>query len=284
MQLEKPLRLDTLSKFLYCVVIPCLLVGLLVNNRANTQVRSELISSGKSLAQGSNTSCAAQEGDLAFCDTTSRTMSLPPGALVGIRNINGSVDVETTDGDQATIQIVRSANSREALEQQPVRFKVQNDLIAIYGVPASASSSQDATVRQRVKLTLPRRASIVANTIHGSVKVGESEGMVRLEKVNGSVQLKVRKGSSIETGLSDINGSVSLQLFPEAQTRIAMEAIRGSVSAGRGFMVKRKAGSDNYEVKVGNGKGTIKVARVNGSVRVERPLPKSNMPNAIRAL
>lgn len=165
-------------------------------------------------------------------DQVNKTITLAPGAQVRVSGINGRVSVETSDTNQAELNIQIKASSREAMEQR---------LLIIDHTPNSLTirTEQDKErkgwggdhgwVRHEVRLRLPREISLKTSGVNGAVNVGQITGTVEVSGVNGRVEV-AQAGTA--TQLSGINGRTSVSLLRLGEGGLRVSGINGGVEIG----------------------------------------------------
>src|SRR4051812_20157692 len=125
-------------------------------------------------------------------DMTHKTFTLDAGAHVEVRGINGSVEVKTADTDTADVQVVRITDDADALEYSKVNIEGSASSLVVSCENSGGHGFWrwlwgGNNVRQEVTLTLPRRVELLTKGVNGPVSVGEIEGPVAVEGVNGRV-------------------------------------------------------------------------------------------------
>ena len=116
-------------------------------------------------------------------DQISRDFTLPAKARVEVVAINGPVDINAIDGDTATVQIERTAQSRAELDCNKIALKQAAGHLII----ASENTGGCGTiqVRHRVLLSLPRYVAVSVHGVSGPINVGEIEGALRINGNSG---------------------------------------------------------------------------------------------------
>ena len=173
-----------------------------------------------------------------FEELFEQSYPLARGGAVSLDNVNGNVSIEVWERDEVAVHAVKSASSRELLEQ--LRVEVASDGTDVRvrtEYPSSRGWDDDEEHRNRhmsvqYTLTVPRFAriedvdlvngnlSIVgveggmeAETVNGNITVRKSLGPAELETVNGGLEVwldRLDDGDRIE--LSSVNGNVDLHL------------------------------------------------------------------------
>src|SRR4029450_910693 len=134
------------------------------------------------------------------------TYELAPGARVEVFNINGSVNIETSDSMIADIYIERTGPSAESLNRRRVDIEYNSNTLKIYGSKGSTgfwASLFSSSPSERVTLKLPRQIALFAKGINGPLVAGDVEGSLEVRGVNGRVQVGSASGTA---DLRGING------------------------------------------------------------------------------
>ncbi len=221
------------------------------------------------------------DGDEPVRDRVTKSVELDAGARIEVSTIPGPVEIETVSGHRAEIEVIRSAPSQADFDCGGVLIDTSPKKIEIRSV------DHCSIVRgtQRVKLTLPRDADIELDNIAGGVRLGPTDGMVRLESIAGHVEaagLREAKLSSLAAGLdldvsrlgeggirvSSVTGGIDLKVGPgvdaELETRSVVGRIRSDLP---GLRLIDDDGTDQRAV-LGAGRGKIVLESVVGGVRI----------------
>lgn len=217
-----------------------------------------------------------------------RSYTLKPGAQVVVGNINGRIDVETADIDHAEVLIVRSAKQRDDLqfrrvniEHEPSQLliRIENDRKSLFSALGKLPEA-----RQRVLLKLPRKVEFNAHGLNGNIKVGEIDGAVELNGING--EIKVARANGLElrgingnldvtvtklskrgVEASGINGNVDLRFADEVNADIDINGINGQINPELpNFVASGEPRRGRLEGRAGAGGPHIGVRGVNGNV------------------
>jgi hypothetical protein len=225
--------------------------------------------------------------DLAERDEINEKYELLAGARVEVRGVNGTVDIETSSGSMAEVHIVRSARSREELNNR--RLIVEHTANSLVIRPERENERGDHNVRQRVTLRIPRAVDLNVSGVNGRTNVGEIDGPVRLSGINGAVEVGQAVGYSHISGIngrvriniarlgergievSGINGGVELRFDEDLNADLDVSGINGSVNTDvANVTVVGKFSRQNFRAKIGAGGTPITVKGVNGTVRLSR--------------
>lgn len=220
-----------------------------------------------------------------------KTIQLSPGANVTVGGINGRVNIETWDSQQAEIHITITASSREALEARPLLVTNTPDSLVIRTEndrEGRGWGRDRGWVRHEVNLKVPRQINAKVSGVNGTVHVGAITGTIHASGINGRTEI-VQAGTASQ--LSGINGGVRVSLLRLGPEGLRVSGINGGVEVGLPDGTNAdidvsgtNGGVDSDlplavigEVKRGQLKGTlgsggtpIRVSGVNGGVKLRR--------------
>src|SRR5262245_53580707 len=236
-----------------------------------------------------------------------REYKLSPGASVEVSNINGPVEIESTDTDKAEVHIVRSARTQKDLldrkviiEQTSTGLVVRGDPELDWlrrGVPDSdflTRLSRDPSGfdwlqhgREVVTLKLPQQVDLSIKQINSRIRVGKIKGATQLIGVNGRAEIAALEGSAEASG---INGGLNLAIAHLGERGILVKGVNGGAELNFANVVNAELDVGvvtggvyvdvpdvtplkiNKEVisraKIGAGGAPITISGVNGSVRI----------------
>jgi hypothetical protein len=223
-------------------------------------------------------------------DEFRQSYTLAPGAAVRVSGINGSVDVETSQGGAAEVYVLRTARSRPDLEYRKVIVEQTAAGLVVRGENERDKGYRErdnVQVRQRVQLRIPRNVDFTASGINGRATVGEVDGPVKLSGINGAVVVGQARGYTEISGIngsvgmtitqlgergirvSGVNGSVVLHFDGALNADLAVNGINGSVNADMpNVTVQGRVSRTSFNAKIGGGGSPINVSGVNGSVKL----------------
>lgn len=225
-------------------------------------------------------------------DEFRQAYQLSPGSSVTVGRINGSVTVETADGDMAEVYVVRSARTREDLNFRKVVVEASSGRLSVEGEKGKDEENSDRKrrppVRQRVILKLPRSVNLAVSGVNGSVRVTEIDGNATVSGVNGSVIVKRANSfseisginGSVTVGLvqvrekgmkiSGVNGSVECQFGSQLNANLAVSGVNGSVrSELPNLTLQGTMSTSNFMAQIGSGGPPIRISGINGGVRLK---------------
>ena len=209
---------------------------------------------------------------------------------LSLRNINGDVRIEGGEGRTFEVTAIKSADSKQDLEDADIRFRMDDGHLQIeVDYDDDGWSHHHDAVRIDFTLTVPRGVRIdtvelvngdlslhaidggvEASSVNGDVSGEALGGAVELSAVNGEVSL-VASGEPDSIDLSSVNGGVSLVLPAKIDARIEASTVHGSIHSVDGLDVDTSSfvGS-SLKGTIGKGGMKIELDTVNGSIEIRR--------------
>lgn len=185
--------------------------------------------------------------DLAAKEEVRRKFKLGAESVINVNNINGPVTVETTDTDTAEVLIVRSAKTKEDLqnyrkvrveeEGRELIINVENDRKSLF-----SSLGNIPEGRQRVILKIPRKTNFNSYGVNGAITLGEIQGRVELQNINGQIKAARLAG---QTQMGSINGGIDATFAPLIGKGLEVYDVNGNVDL-------RFEGTVNANLSAGN--------------------------------
>lgn len=232
---------------------------------------------------------SGESGDVT--DQINKTVTLSPGSNVQIRGFNGSVKVETGDGDKAEINIQVKASSQEAMDQHPVVIDHTGNSLIIRtenDKEGGRWGRDRGWVHHEVNVRLPRNNNLKVSSVNGAVTIGELTGEVGVSSVNGRVKVEqagtiadlssINGGVSVtmtklsESGLrvSSVNGGVEIGVRSEINADVEVRSVNGGIDTDLPISVQGEMKRGQLVGKIGSGGTPIKITSVNGGVKLRR--------------
>src|SRR6185503_20998128 len=197
------------------------------------------------------------KGDYAERDEFRQSYQLAPGATVEVRNINGPLEIETTNGNTVEVYVVRSARTKADLEYRKVIVENTATSFRVYTEEPPDEVRNDVHVRHRAVLKLPRPSELTVRNINGNARIGEVDGPVRLGNING--ELEVGHAASFAE-LSNVNGNMAITIERLGDRGIQMRHVNGNINL-------RFLDSVNADLDVKMFNGTVNSSLSNMSVQ-----------------
>jgi len=256
-----------------------------MRNILNTLLRATLL---VTVSLGTLSGLSAQEKSGGSRDLTARNeihrqYQLAPNSTVEMSMIAGPVEIETTTDQSAEINIVNTAETQADLkcldtpiEQSPGKLVIRSKTVC-----------EVSRVTQLVTLRLPRNVNLDLQNIAGHVRIGPTEGMVRLNSIAGHVStgsLEAAEMSSLAEGLSmeirqigkrglrlsSIVGGVELALSDNLNAQFGASSIIGNVISDIPKVKVLTDGRSDFEAQIGSGGPVINISSVRGGIRLRK--------------
>lgn len=221
--------------------------------------------------------------DLPVRNEINRRYQMAPNTTVEISVIAGPVEIETTTDQSAEINIVNSAETQADLKCLDIPIEQTPKKLVI----RSKSLCNIVRVNQRVMLKLPRNINLDLKQIAGHVRIGPTEGMVRLESIAGHVSagsLQAAEMSSLARGLSvqinqigergvrlsSITGGIELGLTDNLNAQFVASSVVGNVVSDIPSIKISSDGHSDFEAQIGSGGPRITISSVMGGIRLHK--------------
>ncbi len=239
---------------------------------------------------------AKKDDDSAFParEEITKSFKLPANATVGVYSIDGSIEVTTSDTDQAEVHILRLARTKDTFEKQKAVIKFKDDELKIYGNQRERNFgiwdhvTGDDELRTRVTLKLPRKIEFQTWRVNGQITLGEIEGRVEAGNINGKLIIAKAVGSAdfnningkVEAVIAnlnkdgievhEINGNVDLKFLDDVNVKIEAHGLNGRVNVEVPNVKVEKQEHQYYRATIGSGGPEISVGRMNGNLTLLR--------------
>ena len=219
-----------------------------------------------------------------------RTYTLTPDGEFEIRNTNGQVRVEATDGDKVEVtadRIVRAGTedaAKKELERMAIDESVAPDRISLDATNKGLGFVFNLNRRVDFTVKLPRGARLSLSQTNGSVDIDGVTGLLKVETTNGSVKASgLQEGADISStngavtldfakvGSSGIrtettNGSITIVLPRETAARISARVTNGGISTGDLPIAITEQSRRRLEATLGSGGPAVRLESTNGAI------------------
>ena len=217
-------------------------------------------------------------------DAINRSFTLPARARVDVSAINGSVEIRTTDGDTANVQLERTGRSRAEMDCNKVTVEQVSGTLTIQSENVGGPGCQTIQVIHRLLLSLPRHVNVSVHGVSGPIIVGEIDGTLRLSgnsgNINfsqpgrgslltgnsGTISIKLRKLDPPGLELSGNSGAIKLYVAEELNAAVRVNGLSGTASSELPNVRFIKTGAADYFARIGSGGPTIYVEGNSGSI------------------
>src|SRR5262245_55417826 len=245
----------------------------------NSAIRTVFVVLSILLGASSAWAAVSQESD-----GINKSFTLPGRARVDVSAINGSVDIQATDGDTANVQLERTGRSRTEMDCNKVTVEQVLGTLTIESENVGGPGCQTIQVKHRLLLTLPRHANLSVHGVAGPINVGEIDGTLRLSGNSGNINLAQPGRGSRITGhsgtisiklhkleppgleLSGNIGAIKLYVDEESNAAVRVSGLSGTASSELPNVRFIKTGDADYYARIGSGRPMIYVEGNSGNI------------------
>jgi DUF4097 and DUF4098 domain-containing protein YvlB len=246
-----------------------------------------------------------------FTEEFHKVYPLSAQGRVEIANINGPVHITGWDRNEVKVDAVKSAWSKERLDEARIEVHAEQDEISIRTeypehdrtFNFGGDDEHNNPARVEYTISVPRQARLdkinlvngrleiqdVAGEVHascvnGRIQAHNLQGAVQLETVNGELDASVDQLPSSELKLSSVNGRLRVTLPSDAKAELKASTVSGSISDEFGLPVTRhQYVGRSLHGQLGGGGTLVRLSNVNGTIEIRhasdnRPLsPAQNL-------
>lgn len=216
-----------------------------------------------------------------------KTFPLDEDATFAIKNINGSVTIETWDKPQAQVTIIKRGSEQERGGAQVYFKKDEDGLWLRTAYPRGGNNKSDVVYQ----IKLPRQLDTVdLNTVNGAIKMSDISAAITVQTVNGLVDLAnvagVNKAQSVNGNIKaivkeasldsmefkNVNGNIDLQIQGDLDADLEASAVRGTITIDDqfGVPVQKQVVGQKASGQIGSGGTSLKLTTVNGSIKLSK--------------
>ena len=210
-----------------------------------------------------------------------KSFSLASGSRIEISTIAGPVEIDTTATRSAEVEGVRSAPTQADLDCGAIVFEQIGSTLTI----RSEDRCANVRVSHAVTLIVPRDVDLSLRNIAGHVRIGSTDGMVRLESIAGHVEaagLREARMISLARGLaltvsdlsnrgirvSSVMGAIDLDVGSRADAEVITRSVEGDIDNDIPGARITKIDETSQRAVIGAGRGKIEIESVVGTVRI----------------
>lgn len=223
-------------------------------------------------------------------DEWTRTYEVAQGAELDLRTTNGSIRVETIDGNRVEVRATRivKAQTDDSARQGLSEFAITETATpAAVRIDARGPSTWLRGSRSvDVRIRAPRWLRVTLQGTNSDVEVRDLAGPLRAETTNGRIVGRLLgAGADVESvnGVIDLefsrigdegvraettNGAIDLVLPSAARARIQARVTNGMVSAQIPGAVVQEESRRRYDASMNGGGAPVRVETTNGRVRI----------------
>jgi DUF4097 and DUF4098 domain-containing protein YvlB len=246
-----------------------------------------------------------------FTEEFHKVYPLTAQGRIELENINGPVHITGWDRDEVRVDAVKSAWSKERLDEAKIEVREgQNDISIRTRYPDhdrtfnfGNDDEHNNPARVEYTITIPRQArldeiklvngrldiqdvagEVRASCVNGRIQARNLQGPVSLETVNGELDASVDQLPSSELKLSSVNGRLRVTLPSDARAEIKASTISGNISDDFGLpVIRHQYVGHSLHGQLGGGGTLVRLSNVNGTIEIRhagdnRPLsPVQNL-------
>jgi DUF4097 and DUF4098 domain-containing protein YvlB len=217
-----------------------------------------------------------------------KTISLPPGALISVKNTRGDIDIQGGNGEQVVVKAIKrvKARSRKEAEEWAQNVNIifderEKGLFIEAKMPKGWSESLGAmltslfekkpSVRVDFEIRTPRQVEVKSDCVSGDIYVFSIDRDVAIDVVSGDVEIEEIGG---DVSIDAVSGDMVLK---DVLGNLQIDATSGDAEiANIGGDVNIDVTSGDVTGKGVKGKlmvdgtsGDIDISRVNGDVHID---------------
>jgi len=232
---------------------------------------------------------AQQQGD-----TFHWSGKLAANQLLQIKNINGNIDAEGTNGDTIDVSAVKSGRDRDQVRVEMVQTGDGVTICAVYpggSCSGDSGSHSHGDIKAEVAFTVrvPRNLRFNASNVNGGIKAEDLGRPAKVTTVNGGIDVsssawvsassvngavRVRMGSADWDGklkISSVNGSITLDMPVDTNAEVHFSSVNGSLDSDFPLNVSGMSfGPKHLHGTIGSGGRDLDVSTVNGSLHIRK--------------
>ena len=230
---------------------------------------------------------------------------IPEGRWITVRNMNGSVDVQSTTGNR--VQVVASRHTRRG-DPDYVRFEVRKfgpgdgDVLicALWGDNSDCDergyhvhnnergrNRNDVTVEFHV--LVPRGVRVAAHSVNGGVSVDGVDSEVDASTVNGTTLVRTTGGPvsarsvngpvratmgrfplNTDMTFSSVNGTVIAEFAEDINADVELSTVNGRFLTDFPVTISGRIDPRRLRAQIGKGGPRIRLNTVNGNVELRK--------------
>ena len=221
--------------------------------------------------------------------------ALSANGRVSLENINGPVHISAWDRNEVKVDAVKSAWSKERLDEAKIDVSSRPDSISIRTeYPGHNhtfwSDRHDNPASIEYMLVVPRNArlddiklvngsldiqdiagEVRASCVNGRLRASNLGGRANLDTVNGELDASVGPATASPLELSAVNGTLRVTLPSDAKADVEASTVSGRISNDFGMEVSRHQFVGNsLHGQLGGGGTRVKLSNVNGRIEILR--------------
>ena len=236
-------------------------------------------------------------------DTFHWSGKVPPGQLIEVRGINGSIHAEPAMG--SNVDVIAYKNGEQVdnsdIEVRVVEHEGGVTICAVYPSPAGVDDCVPGAAGRRSALNndisvdftvrVPKGVRFVARTVNGLVEAKSLDADAEGHTVNGNVMLSTAGAGQGDTvngsiyasvghfssplNFSTVNGGITLVMPPDAMAKVRADTVNGAIQTDFPLEVRGLYPSKHVDGSIGRGGPELHIATVNGPIHLRRGARKN---------
>jgi hypothetical protein len=220
-----------------------------------------------------------------------KSYQLSPGGRVEVRNVNGRIEVQPSEGNTVEIVALKSARAgspeaaKEALGRIEIVDSSSGDLIKVETrLPRGGGMFNMGSSEVRYTVKVPAAAEVEFATVNGGVEVTGLTGRIKTETTNGGIVGR-RIGGPIEASTTNggvevdvtrvaengvrlgcTNGGIKLRLPSDAKANISASVTNGGISADGLAIEVTESSRRRLEGRLNGGGPQVRLEGTNGGI------------------
>jgi hypothetical protein len=214
-------------------------------------------------------------------DTFHWSGRVPPGQLIEVRGVNGSIHAEPAIGREVDVIAYKNGQQLDAGEIK-VRVVEHDGGVTICAVYPSPNNdvSVDFTVR------VPKGVRFLARTVNGLVEANSLDAYTEAHTVNGNLRLSTAGTAQGETvngsiiasvgmiteplKFSTVNGGITLEMPRGTGAEVHANTVHGKIASDFPIPPRGRLVGKHVDGQIGRGGPQLRLATVNGSITLRK--------------
>jgi bifunctional DNA-binding transcriptional regulator/antitoxin component of YhaV-PrlF toxin-antitoxin module len=222
-----------------------------------------------------------------------KTYQLSPGGRVEVRNVNGRIEVQPSEGNTVEIVALKSARAgspeaaKEALGRIEIVDSSSGNLIKVETrLPRGGGMFNMGSSEVRYTVKVPAAADVEFATVNGGVEVAGLRGRIKTETTNGGivgrqiggpieasttnggVEVEVTRVAENGVRLGCTNGGITLRLPSDAKANISASVTNGGISADGLPIEVTESSRRRLEGRLNGGGPQVRLEGTNGGISI----------------
>jgi Putative adhesin len=218
--------------------------------------------------------------------TLIKNFPLGEDSTFAIKNISGSVTVETWDKAEAQVTVIKRGSESDRGAAQ-VYFKTDGDGLSlrtayrgsnksdvVYQIklPRGVESIDLNTVNGGIKLSNVSAEEIEVATVNGSIELSNVAGVRKAKSVRGNIKAVLKEASTDDMEFENVNGNIEVQIKGNLNADLDAASVRGTITIDDqfGVQVQKQVVGQKANGQIGSGGTPLNIKTVNGSITLSK--------------